>query len=255
MRCKWMEMCGPAVEDGDGNVRAFSRAEMRELGQSRSSSRSQCGGAAVLATQMGSAEFMGVVVVMLEAMLEVVVLEFVQFEERCADAVLVRIVSAVGADADNYGQACAPSSNTPPLPSITSHARDTSFPPPPWIPKTGALATLLQSTDQDIETIKRWLRLEPVRRTARPSKKTAVSGYGRVNPSRRLDSEIEKRTGPTRPARTRPFRRVMMDPQIIPLTLRKPAYIKYLTTTNKSHLQPASIRNASDDGAGPKLTE
>jgi hypothetical protein len=24
----------------------------------------------------------------------------------------------------------------------------------------------------------------------------------------------------------------MMDPQIVPLTLRKPAYIKYLTTTN-----------------------
>lgn len=53
------------------------------------------------------------------------------------------------------------------------------------------------------------------RRTARPSKKTAVSGYGRVNPSRLLGSEIEKRTGPARPVRTRPFRRVMMYPQIM----------------------------------------
>jgi hypothetical protein len=43
--------------------------------------------------------------------------------------------------------------------------------------------------------------LEPVRRTGRPSKKTAVSGYGRVDPSRRLGSEIVKRTGPGRPAR------------------------------------------------------
>jgi hypothetical protein len=98
------------------------------------------------------------------------------------------------------------------------------------------------------------LGLEPVRRTARPSKKTAVSGHGRVNPSHLLNSEIEKRTGPACSARTRPFRRVMMDPQIIPWTLRRLAYIKYLMT-NKSRLQPASMRNASDDGAGPKLTE
>jgi hypothetical protein len=51
--------------------------------------------------------------------------------------------------------------------------------------------------------------LEPVRRTARPSKKTAVSGYGRVDPSRLLGSEIEKRTDPGHPGRTRPFRRVL----------------------------------------------
>jgi hypothetical protein len=52
------------------------------------------------------------------------------------------------------------------------------------------------------------LGVEPLGRMAWPSKKMAVSGYGRVNPSRLRGSEIEKCMGPSHPGRTRPFRRV-----------------------------------------------
>ncbi|KAJ7907943.1 hypothetical protein B0H13DRAFT_2273544 [Mycena leptocephala] len=72
---------------------------------------------------------------------------------------------------------------------------------------SGAIDTLIElyqkgdfATLEGYQAIER-TGLEPVRRTARPSKKTAVSGYGRVNPSRLLNSEIKKRTGPGRPGR------------------------------------------------------
>jgi hypothetical protein len=86
------------------------------------------------------------------------------------------------------------------------------------------------------------LGLEPVRRTARPSFSTAVSGYGWINPSRLLGSEIEKCTGPARPVRTRPFRRVVMYSQIMLRTLRRPAYTKYLMITNS----PGTKQNPTD---------
>ncbi|KAJ7863846.1 hypothetical protein B0H13DRAFT_2281989 [Mycena leptocephala] len=69
---------------------------------------------------------------------------------------------------------------------------------------SGAIDTLIELYQKgDFATLEGYQAsertgLEPVRRTARPSKKTAVSGYGRVNPSRLLNSEIEKRTGPGR---------------------------------------------------------
>ncbi|KAJ7321280.1 hypothetical protein DFH08DRAFT_818648 [Mycena albidolilacea] len=44
------------------------------------------------------------------------------------------------------------------------------------------------------------LGLEPMRRMGRPSKKMAISGYGRVDPSCRLGPEVVKCTGPSHPA-------------------------------------------------------